>query len=86
MKFFELSKIWETKNNGTSEHCYVIVLDAPPIFHRQTSTTAFNSEIAWRASDTWYRQTSVVHNPLSQANISTNLRKSGQIIDTGQSP
>ncbi|KAJ5652195.1 hypothetical protein N7507_009621 [Penicillium longicatenatum] len=84
MKFFELSKVWETKNNGTSEHCYVIVLDAPPIFHRQTSTTAFNSEITWRASDTWYRQTSVVHNPLSQANISTNLRKSGQIIDTGR--
>ncbi|KAJ6114819.1 hypothetical protein N7486_000597, partial [Penicillium sp. IBT 16267x] len=84
VKFIELSKIWETRNDDTSEQSYVIVLDAPPIFHRQSSTPAFNSEVIWRASDTWYRQTSVVHNPLSQANITTNLRKSGQIIDTGR--
>ncbi|KAJ5538290.1 hypothetical protein N7494_007769 [Penicillium frequentans] len=84
VKFFELSKIWETRNDDTSEQSYFIVLDAPAVFHRQASTTVFNSEIIWRASDTWYRQTSVVHNPLSQANITTNLRKSGQIIDTGR--
>lgn len=83
IKFFELSRIWEMRNDDTGEQSYVIALDAPAIFHRQASTSAFNSEIIWRASDTWYRQTSVVHNPLSQANITTNLRKSGQIIDTG---
>lgn len=85
VKFFELSKIWETRHDDTNEQSYFIFLDAPAVFHRQASTTVFNSEIIWRASDTWYRQTSVVHNPLSQANITTNLRKSGQIIDTGES-
>ncbi|KAJ5769129.1 hypothetical protein N7520_003688 [Penicillium odoratum] len=84
VKFFELSKVWKMKNNDTGDPSYVIVLNAPPVIHRQARSPTFGSEITWRSSDTWLRQTSVVHNPLSQGSITTNLRKSGQIIDMGR--
>ncbi|KAJ5918249.1 hypothetical protein N7454_010624 [Penicillium verhagenii] len=84
IKFFELSKVWVTQNDDTKQQTYVILLDTPPTFHRQSSTPTFSSETSFRTSDTWYRQTSVVHNPLTQANITTSLRKKGQIIDIGR--
>ncbi|KAJ5116217.1 RNA-directed RNA polymerase (Sad-1) [Penicillium angulare] len=86
LKFFDVSRIWETLDQETKKRSLTIVLKSPALFYRQVTDfqPTFKSDDCWRSADTWYRQTAIIHHPLRQANISTNLRKSGHIIDLGR--
>ncbi|KAJ5288851.1 hypothetical protein N7478_001881 [Penicillium angulare] len=86
LKFFDISRIWEIFDQITNNRSLAIVLKSPALFYRQVTNfePTFKSDISWRNTDTWYRQTAIVHHPLRQAKLTTNLRKSGHIIDLGR--
>ncbi|KAJ6031501.1 RNA-directed RNA polymerase (Sad-1) [Penicillium herquei] len=89
LKFLELSQVWESidmKGKGLS---LTMVAKSPPQLHRQTRDFAstFESESgSWKVGHTWFRQTALIHMPRLQANVATNLRKHGQIIDIANTP
>lgn len=82
--FLQLSEIFErTAHNQTS---FFIILASAIICHRKVSNVqiTFTEPRSWREEDTWYRQTAVAHNPSVLRNATTNLKKSGQVIDLGE--
>lgn len=83
--FVELSQIWGSFENESTEYSLMTILSSPPILHRQIAdfNTSFTAPKTWRESDTWFRQVTVSHHPLRQASISTSLHRPGQIIDIG---
>lgn len=84
--FLQLTRIFEQHDSTSKPVSLLTILDNPPIYHRRLGDvkSTFTDEMSWREADTWYRQTSVVHNPWLQNDIATNIRRSGQIIDIGK--
>lgn len=74
------------QNDASKEISFLIILDSPPVYHRQLENfkLTFQSDTSWREADTWYRQTSIAHNPGFQKSLATNLNRPEQIIDIGE--
>lgn len=65
----------------------VILLDNPPIYHRKLQdlkSTFTDAATSWKAWDTWYRQTDIVHAPHELAQVPINLRKTKPLINIGR--
>jgi hypothetical protein len=83
--FPQLVRVWETYHANSHEVSLTIILDSPPVYHRQSTDiqATFSTESSWRETDLWMRQTSIAHNLGSQDQARVSLRKSGQIVDLG---
>lgn len=83
---FRLNRIWKTQNEASKEVSFLIILDSPPVYHRQLENfkLTFQSDTSWRDSDTWYRQTSIAHDLEVQRRLATNLNRPEQIINIGE--
>jgi RNA-dependent RNA polymerase len=83
---FRLTRIWKMQNEASKEVSFLIVLDSPPVYHRQLENfkLTFQSDTSWRETDTWYRQTSIAHNTGFQKYVATNLNRPEQIINIGE--
>ncbi|KAK2757339.1 hypothetical protein FQN54_004853 [Arachnomyces sp. PD_36] len=66
----------------------VILMDTPPSYHRRLqdfkSTFTESTATNWKAWDTWYRQTDIVHAPHELASVPINLRKMKPLINIGR--
>ncbi|KAI3131951.1 hypothetical protein CBS147330_4376 [Penicillium roqueforti] len=84
--FLQLSQIYQQYDKATREHSFVIVLGSAAIWHRKAKEiqSTLTEPLSWREEDSWYRQTSVTHNPNLLKNLPTNLKKTGHIIDLGR--
>ncbi|KAJ5426050.1 hypothetical protein N7465_001120 [Penicillium sp. CMV-2018d] len=84
--FLQLTQIYQQYDKATREHSFLIVLDSAAIWHRKAKDiqSTVTEPLSWREEDSWYRQTSVTHNPNSLKNLPTSLKKTGHIIDLGQ--
>jgi RNA-dependent RNA polymerase len=83
--FARLSHILQVRGSGGLS--FVIPLDTPPVYHRklQDLTETFtDSESLWRSSDTWFRQTDIVHAQKELALSPISLRKVKPLIDIGK--
>lgn len=83
--FLQLARVWETYESDSDEVSLIVILDSPPIYHRQSSNIldTFSTHSSWRDTDLWQRQTCIAHNLGAQDQAKTNLRRSGQIVDLG---
>lgn len=83
--FLQLTRVWETHEPGSGEVSLIIILDSPPIYHRQSTDilSTFSTHTSWRDTDLWQRQTCIAHKTGAQDLVKTNLRRSGQIVDLG---
>ncbi|KAJ5572549.1 hypothetical protein N7450_009533 [Penicillium hetheringtonii] len=66
---------------------FLAVLDTPAIYFRKLKDlvpTFSHSTTTWREFDAWSRQTALVHDPRGQEKSTTNLHRSGQIVDIGR--
>lgn len=86
LTFLQLSTIHELCDPDSQQIAFLTILNSPPIYHRQLKDfrPTFTGATSWKETDTWYRQTAVVHNPYGQTAGPTNLRRSGQLIDIGK--
>ncbi|KAF4771917.1 hypothetical protein HAV15_004558 [Penicillium sp. str.  len=84
--FLQLTQIYQQYDKATREHSFLIVLDSAAIWHRKAKDiqSTLTEPLSWREEDSWYRQTSVTHNPNSLKNLPTSLKKTGHIIDLGR--
>lgn len=84
--FLQLTRIYQQYDKATREHSFLIVLDSAAIWHRKAKDiqSTVTEPLSWREEDSWYRQTSVTHNPNSLKNLPTSLKKTGHIIDLGK--
>ncbi|KKK16507.1 hypothetical protein ARAM_000426 [Aspergillus rambellii] len=84
--FSQLDRFFQSKNPSTGVISHFTVLESPPIYHRRIKNieTTFIEESTWRESDTWFRQTHIVHNPQTLVTLPVNLRRQDQIIDIGR--
>ncbi|KAJ5692367.1 hypothetical protein N7462_001790 [Penicillium macrosclerotiorum] len=84
--FLQLTQIWDLHDPEAEEVSYLTVLETPPVYHRKLMDIrpSFGSKTSWRDAETWYRQVTVMHFPNTQNGTTTNLRRSGQVIDTGR--
>ncbi|KAJ6178906.1 hypothetical protein N7519_009367 [Penicillium mononematosum] len=84
--FLQLTQIYQQYDKATREHSFLIVLDSAAIWHRKAKDiqSTLTEPLSWREEDSWYRQTSVTHNPNSLKTLPTNLKKAGHIIDLGR--
>ncbi|KAJ5153257.1 uncharacterized protein N7482_009735 [Penicillium canariense] len=84
--FLQLARVWEAYEEDSHEVSLVIILDSPPLYHRQSTDilTTFSTQTTWRDSDAWLRQTSIAHSLGHQVKAPTSLRRVGQIIDLGR--
>ncbi|KAJ5967824.1 hypothetical protein N7501_004072 [Penicillium viridicatum] len=84
--FLQLTQIYQQYDKATREHSFLIVLDSAAIWHRKAKDiqSTVTEPSGWREEDSWYRQTSVTHNPNSLKNLPTSLKKTGHIIDLGR--
>jgi RNA-dependent RNA polymerase len=83
--FLQLARVWELPESDSGEVSLIIILDSPPIYHRQSTDilSTFSTLTSWRDTDLWQRQTCIAHNTGAQVQAKTNLRRSGQIVDLG---
>lgn len=83
--FAQLSQVLRVDDDQRAS--LVILIDTPPSYHRRlqdlrpTFTETANS---WKAWDTWYRQTDIVHSPHELAQVPINLRKTKPLINIGR--
>ncbi|CAG7990379.1 unnamed protein product [Penicillium nalgiovense] len=84
--FLQLTQIYQQYDKATREHSFLIVLDSAAIWHRKAKDiqSTLTEPLSWREEDSWYRQTSVTHNPNSLKTLPANLKKTGHIIDLGR--
>lgn len=83
---FRLTRIWKLENEDSKEVSFLIILDSPPVYHRQLENfkATFQSDTSWRETDTWYRQTSIAHETGVEKYMATNLSRPEQIINIGE--
>lgn len=83
--FLQLARVWEFDEPDSHEKSLIIILDSPPIYHRQSTDilASFNAQSTWRDTDLWLRQTAIAHNLGAQDRAKTSLRRAGQIVDLG---
>lgn len=81
----QLGKIFQSRNITTGVVSHLTVLESPPMYHRRISdiSATFHEPGSWRDSDCWYRQTHIVHNPLSLSTLPVSLPRQKPIIDIG---
>lgn len=84
--FLQLVRVWEVHQPNSHEFSLTIILDSPPLYHRQSTDilATFGAQSSWRETDLWMRQTSIAHSLGAQDQARVSLRKSGQIIDLGK--
>ena len=84
--FSQLNKMWESQDSSLGNLSFLIILDYPAIYHRKLldPTSTFTGDYSWRETDTWLRQTRIIHDVRRGVDIATNLRKSGHLIDLGE--
>ncbi|CAG8291982.1 unnamed protein product [Penicillium olsonii] len=84
--FLQLSEVFERFDKISQQASLLIVLDSSVICHRKVKDLqmTFTEPRIWREEDSWYRQTTVAHNPIFLRNAATNLKRPGQIIDLGR--
>ncbi|KAJ5816384.1 hypothetical protein N7447_008617 [Penicillium robsamsonii] len=84
--FLQLSQIYQQYDKATRQDSFLIVLDSAAIWHRKAKDirSTLTEPLSWREEDSWYRQTSVTHNPNSLKTLPTSLKKLGHIIDLGR--
>ncbi|OOQ81566.1 putative RNA-directed RNA polymerase (Sad-1) [Penicillium brasilianum] len=84
--FLQLTRVWETHEPDSDEVSLIIILDSPPIYHRQSTDilSTSSTHTSWRDTDLWQRQTCIAHKTGVQDLVKTNLRRSGQIVDLGR--
>ncbi|KAI9927937.1 hypothetical protein MW887_002789 [Aspergillus wentii] len=84
--FTQLTRIFQTRCSKLGTTSHLTFLNSPPIYHRRIKNIAstFIDENAWRDSDTWFRQTYIVHNPQELATLPVSLRKAKPVIDIGR--
>ncbi|GKZ81065.1 hypothetical protein AnigIFM56816_005576 [Aspergillus niger] len=82
----QLGKIFQSCNITTGVISHLTVLDSPPMYHRRISdiNATFHEPGSWRDSDCWYRQTHIVHNPLSLSTLPVSLPRQKPLIDIGR--
>lgn len=82
---FRLTRIWKLQNEA-SKVSFLIILDSPPVYHRQLEDfkLTFQSDTTWRETDTWYRQTTIAHETGFEKYMATNLSRPEQIINIGE--
>ncbi|PLB39242.1 RdRP-domain-containing protein [Aspergillus candidus] len=81
----QLTRILQS-GDPASKISHLLVLDSPPLYFRRATDipNTFVDDNSWRDSDSWYRQTNIVHNPLELAGVPTSLRKLKPMIDIGR--
>lgn len=84
--FSQLSQIFQTHDAASGCVSQLTFLDCPPLYHRRINNIAstFIDDNNWKESDTWFRQTYVVHNPQELAPLPISLRKLKPVIDIGE--
>lgn len=84
--FLQLTQVYDRFDVISKQHSLLIVLNSPAICHRKASDAAstLTEGRSWNEEESWYRQTSVTHNPNSLRTLSTKLKKVGHIIDFGK--
>ncbi|CAI7578194.1 unnamed protein product [Penicillium glandicola] len=84
--FLQLSQIYQRYDRSKREQSLLIFLDSAAIWHRKSNDirSTLTEPLSWREEDSWYRQTSVTHNPNLLKSLPTNLKKSGHVIDLGR--
>jgi RNA-dependent RNA polymerase len=82
----QLTRIWETETTTTQSISHIFTLEYPPIYRRRAKKieTSFASENVWRDTDTWFRQTDIVHAPEKLVELPISLRKINSIINIGE--
>jgi RNA-dependent RNA polymerase len=83
--FLQLAQLWEVHDPESHEMSLIVILDSPPVYHRQSTDilATFNTQSSWRDTDLWLRQTCIAHNLGAQDQAKISLRRSGQIVDLG---
>ncbi|CAG8265197.1 unnamed protein product [Penicillium salamii] len=84
--FLQLSEVFEQFDKISQQASLLIVLDSSVICHRKVNNIqmTFTEPRSWREEDSWYRQTTVAHNPIFLKSATTNLKRHGQVIDLGR--
>ncbi|PKX91697.1 RNA dependent RNA polymerase [Aspergillus novofumigatus IBT 16806] len=84
--FVQLVNMYQMQDRKSGKVSHLTFLDSPAIYHRRIQETwvTFNDDISWRESDSWYRQTSVVHNPDELSTLPVSLKRSKPVIDIGR--
>lgn len=62
--FLQLAQLWEVHDPESHEMSLIVILDSPPVYHRQSTgiLATFNTQSSWRDTDLWLRQTCIAHN------------------------
>ncbi|KAJ5780472.1 hypothetical protein N7457_005632 [Penicillium paradoxum] len=84
--FLQLTQVYDQFDETSRQKSLLFILTSAAICHRKTNDirSTLTEERNWNEEDSWYRQTSVTHNPNSLKSLSTNLKKAGHIIDLGR--
>ncbi|KAL4892921.1 RNA dependent RNA polymerase-domain-containing protein [Aspergillus ambiguus] len=82
----QLTRIFQTEDSESGETAHFIFLDSPPIYHRRLKNvnSTFMEDTNWRESDTWFRQTHIIHNPHKATSLPVGLKKTKPVVDIGR--
>ncbi|EAU30874.1 conserved hypothetical protein [Aspergillus terreus NIH2624] len=82
----QLTRIFQTQDSKSGDIVHFIFLDSPPIYQRRIKNVenTFIDDLNWRESDTWFRQTHIVHNPHEHASLPIGLKKIKPVVDIGR--
>lgn len=83
--FSQLKKIYRV-DMSDSMIALIVSLESPPTFYRKMEdekSTHSNDNLVWSEFDSWYRQTNIVYDPYSLANLAIALHKERPVIDIG---
>ena len=85
--FPQMTRIFQTRDSTSGCMSHFMFLESPSLYDRRIKNvpSTFIDDNTWRDSDTWFRQTHIVHNPQAQATLPVGLRKLNPIIDIGNS-
>ncbi|EAW09273.1 putative RNA-directed RNA polymerase (Sad-1) [Aspergillus clavatus NRRL 1] len=86
LPFVQLAKLHQMQDAQSGMISHLTFLDSPAIYHRRIQETraTFTDDISWRDSDSWYRQTSVVHNPGELSVLPVSLKRLKPVVDIGR--
>jgi RNA-dependent RNA polymerase len=83
----QLKRIFQTRTNSSGASLsHIINTGTPPVYHRRSQNigSTFGSDNTWRDSDTWFRQTDIVHVQENLVQLPISLRKYASIINIGK--
>ncbi|KAL1851938.1 hypothetical protein Plec18170_006241 [Paecilomyces lecythidis] len=85
--FSQLTRISQIQDSPSDPISHAFSLDSPPIYHRKIrhiGASFVDADNSWRDTDTWYRQTDIVHTPEELGSLPVCLRKAKPLIDIGK--